>query len=402
MIPRVRFTLAAAFALVASAPAQSELDELIRRTNELKSFTASYTTSTSKDSERARVRIDYSAPSRVRVELSGGKVAASYWCVDDVYALTVAGEQPAHARLDYKLVRAHLAELERKLIAEFPACAARRGTPGALVSMRWWFDDKEQKANYNFEAAVSDDRTVLLGWLATLRSKKTELVREGELLTFKTDADRFRGTLSPATGFLVDWWGTSPNGEMHIHLDELALDQPVDAARFALPTATAGRDVSDDLLRSFTGGASRELRARVHRALASDAGAPWDEAARAKIERALREFHLVAVADALKPWRESAAKKRDGTAEHLRKLAATKTPEEIAVLRDKERGYLKKNLENLRSGFEARLLAPDGTADLPRSAELLALELAVVLRVFDETVRDPVTADFERALASDG
>jgi hypothetical protein len=392
-------------ALVRPAAGESELERLIERTNALSSFSLEFSVATkyvdpdAKPEQPQTIRIDYAAPGRLRVELTSEARSVSYWCIDGAYTLVAAGDEALHAHFDYGAVRARVAEIERAIAAHAPGVEHHGRAPGAAVGMRWYFDDKADKANYQVDAVWSDERRVVLGWLATLRSKEVELRADGERLEFTTDDGRFRGALSAQTGFLEDLWGKSPAAEAHIHLEKLSVGGEIDPARFALPSSKpAGRDVSEDLQRNFTGIAVREVRTRLYRVLAADAGEPWQDEARAKVERALREYHRVAVLEQMAPWlANTAAKKRDGIAERLRKLAETKTATEVAAVREKELGYLRDALDEIAAGFDQRLSVPTTETPLARGDELLAIEREVVARVFDEGVRQPTLAEFERA-----
>jgi len=245
------------------------------------------------------------------------------------------------------------------------------------------------------------NRTAVLGWLETLRQKKVAPKDEGESLSFDTD-NTFHAVISKSTGMLEQLDGKSPTGEMHLLLDTVVIDKPIDASQFKVQEGVSdGREVSDDLRRSVTHSVLGSMRDGVYSTIASDAAGPaWDDATKARISAILRALHERSIETTLEGWHEAALKKRDGVAERLRKLAADgKSAEEVAKVRELEKGYLNKALDDMRTGFTSRLIVPTLAMPLPRGAELLALETEVVGKTFDETVRAPAVADFEQGTA---
>jgi hypothetical protein len=386
----------------AAAPAKVTLDELIAKTNELKSFVASYQLTGSKPEDAAFVLVEYEAPDRLRVDriLKGGG-GSSMWCVGGVMTLQAHGPNAMRGAVDYSPIIGSLRPFQNLFEKHYPAARGLVGHAGAFVNARWWFDEKAGKANYLVEALWTQNRIALLGWLETLRQKQVAPTDDGEHLVYDTD-NAFHIVISKKTGFLEQLDGKSPSGEMHLVLSTVEVDKPLDASLFKVQEGvTDGRDVTDDLRRSVTHSVLSNMREGVYTTIAGEAaGAPWDDATKARIGAIWRAFHERSIETTLETWRETARKKRDGVAERLVKLAADgKTPEEVAQTRENEKGFLNKALDELRAGFTTRLVVPTLSTPLPRGQELLAIEIEVVGKTFDETVRAPVVADFEAATA---
>jgi hypothetical protein len=187
---------------------------------------------------------------------------------------------------------------------------------------------------------------------------------------------------------------------MHFKQLTLEIDKPIDPSRFKVQEGiTDGRECSEDLLRSLTRGVQGAMREGMYRVLAGEPGDPWKPEHVAKVSEVLAAFHDRAIQWAIEPWLADARKKRDSIVEHVKQLAHDGTSaEDLAKLRAKEVGFLEKALDELRSGFTDGLAPPKISTDLPRADDLLAIEIEVISKTFDQNIRGPFVREFERAI----
>ncbi|MEO6710337.1 MAG: hypothetical protein ABI054_12830, partial [Planctomycetota bacterium] len=375
------------------------LAELTRRSAELHSFTASYALTSTASPGTTEIRVEFAAPARVRVDRTAGKEHSSTWCVDGVLAMNSSdGERSSQGRADSAQVFAELESLEKALQQAFPRAVSRPGLASA-VGMRWEFDASSQRANLSIEPSLVDQGETALGWLKTLKQKGAVAREDQGLLHFETDS-AFQIAISPTTGFVQTFSGKSPKGEMNLVLVSLELDKPIDPARFALPSPVpAAKDLTFDLLRAVSRFAEVGLRQRIYDAMAGkDSPSDWDEAFQAKAASVLQPFYERALPKILESKAGLWNTTRDEVAQRIAAMRASgKSEEEVETLRQRESGYLEKQMRELEQGFLTRLLIPPTAADLPRAAELLALEKRSLSTAFRLKVSEPMISSFEAA-----
>ncbi len=377
------------------------LDLLIEQSAKVQTFSVLYRLTSTASEVPTTIRVDYQAPDKVLVERVAGPKSSSTWCVGGVMVLrSDESSQPMHGRIDSKSIYAELDALEQAVAAAYPAMKPRAERMETQVNMGWEFDTKEQKANFSLTSALVEDATTPFGWLTTLREKSVPAIEDGELLRFETDG-AFKIAIARKTGLLHAFAGKSPKGEVKLELLSASIDAPIDPARFALPEAGAGRDVSGELRRAINRVAEMSLRRRMYVAIASEPvgepPTPWNAEALAKIEPLLRAFHEHAVLGALRGFIDDAAKKRDGVTQYLKGLLEKgKTKDEVEAQRQKEIGFLTQRLDKLEQGVAKPIPLPVTKIELPRAAALSALEHDIVLDVFRTKVRAPTLAEFER------
>jgi len=382
--------------------APDQLAELTRSSRELRSFTAVFELSSGQDSGVSTLRIDYAAPARVRVEHSfGPEVRLSTWCVDGVLAVDDGKTQPrSHGRVDHAAILAELAPLERKLHDAFPDAPAAAALASA-VGMGWGLDAKSQRAQLVCEARLREPSASPLGWLELLQEQGAAAVEDGDVLRFETQG-RFRVALAKDSGFVREIKDAGPEGKLKLVLVSLESNHEIEAARFVIPPAAQGAvDVSADLARGLSRLAELGLRRRIYEAIAGgeESGA-WDSAVEARIESVLRPFHERVVPGTLAAWRERSRKIEAGVAERLAGMRkAGKSADEVEQSRQRELGYLGKQLDELEQGFLTRLSLPENARPLPRGALLLELEKRCLSEVFRTLVREPTLESFAKATA---
>ncbi len=377
------------------------LDDIIRSSREIHSFAAVFELTSTLEVDKTRLCIDFQAPAQVRVQRTCGPKLSTTWCVDGTLAIVSnEGDKPIHGRFDSGAVFEAIAPLEKTLHDTFPN-AAPRPALGAAVGMGWFFDTKNQKANFAVESDLREQSATPLGWLLTLQQKQAVAREDGELLRFETD-DRFHIAVSRQSGFLQEFSGTSPKGELHLALISLELNKPIDAARFALPSGPfAGTDISADLSRGIRVIGQQSLRSRIYAAVAGENSAPpYDDAMRAKIAAVFQPFYDRTVPETLATWFEKSRKLTAGVAERIAGMRKNgKSAQEIDQVLVKETGYLNKQLDDMEQGFLTRLAAPSTAKSLPHTAELLEQEKRAVSEAFRTQVRAPIVKAFEQATA---
>jgi hypothetical protein len=382
------------------ALAQSEeLDALMRRSLELRTFSAVFEL-TATESETTRLRIDYERPARVRVERSvNAQPVSTMWFVDGALAVR-ANEAGKHTfgRADPAQVLVELEPIELALHEAFPNAAARAMRAGA-AGMKWDFNPQSQTVDISIEVELNEPGPTPLGWLTTLKKKALRARTDGELLRFEKEP-HFALAISKRNGFLQEFRGTGPKGSMRLDLVSLELDQDLDPARFALPNPDAAfHDISAELERVILRGAQLELRHRIYAAAAGDEpSASWSAAEGTQITALLRLFHDVAVPKTLAAWLEKSQEIEDGVRQRLARLRELgKSAQEIEQTRQRELGYLNQQLDKFEQGFLSRLSIPESAAELPRAAQLLELEKAALSACFEAQVRAPTVASFLQA-----
>ncbi len=373
------------------------LADLTSRSADLRSFTAVYELTNTVSPGTTQIRIDYVAPARVRVDRTSGDLRATTWCVDGVLAMTGRDEKgDLQGRADSALACTELDPIEKALHAAFPK-ARPPAAHAAAVGMRWSFDNKTQQTNFSIVPQLALDSP--LGWLATLKQKAAVAREDGELLRFETDG-AFQIAISKQNGFLQQFAGESPKGEMHVALVSLELNKGVDASRFALPPQIpAARDITPDLTRMVTRDVQDDWRRRLYQVIAgADAPAVWDAAFLAKINSVIRPFYADIVPKTFAATFEEWNTIRENVTKDLLEMRkAGKSDEEVEQKRQRELGYLNKQLDKKQQSLETGLALPAGTTDLPRAKELLALEIQAVSDAYRSKVREPVLAAFETA-----
>ena len=360
-----------------------------------------YALTSTLENASCEIRVDYVAPDRVRIDRTAGGATSSMWLVDGVFAVSSAeGPKPARGRSDSAAVVAELAPAEQALLQAFPN-ARRRGTKRAAIGMNWGFDEESQKVTVALESQLRAADESPFGWITTLRRKAVPAVDEGAVWSFSTDG-HCRVTLSKATGFVQSLDAESPKGKLHMELLELSTEAEVDPARFHLPVAAEGPgDASESLTRVVRRMEEMDLRGRIYGAIAGDGAAAWDEALRARIDQVLRAFHGRTIQKAFEPWMERSRTIHTTISERLAKLrAAGNPPEEVEALRQRERGYLLKQLDEFEKTLATRLSEPELDSPLPRAAELFLREQGVLAEVFRAQVREPALEAYDRATGS--
>ena len=389
--------------IILSLLAATQLDALAdvsRRSAELRSFSATYELSGTASPATTQIQIDFVGPGRVRVDRTAGEQRTSMWCVDGELAMnSLGGEGPFQGRVDSAGLYAELEPMEKALHNSFPkarACSPR----SASVGVHWAFDDKSQQATFSIDAQLGGGFESPLGWLETLKQKHAVAREDKDLLHFETDG-AFQIAISKSSGFLEKFSGKSPKGEMHIALISVDQKAVIDPARFTIPPPSAGaKDITPDLQRTISRVAEIDLRQRFYEAMAvASPTGDWDEAQQAKIRTVLGPFYARAVSKTLGQTLERWTKIRETVALQIASMRKEgKTEAEVDQLRQREGGYLKKQLDDLEQGFLKRVSVPASAQDLPRAKELLALENQAVTEAFRTQVREPMLALFESAL----
>ena len=297
--------------LLAALARLDVLDDLIAKSAEVRGFTAVFDVTSNVPEAVSKIRIEYGGPKAARVDRIVGDKLTSMWCVDGVFTMASnEGPQPMFGRADSRAVYAELEPIEREILA---ACASlpHRAEAHSSVGMRWSFDAKEQKANYVIDTEISESARSPFGWLETLAQKQAVAVEDGETLRFETDG-AFRIVLSKSSGFLAEFHGQSPTGEMHVLRQSFELAVPPPERFVAAKSPEGARDISVELAKNLNRVAEVGLRRRCYAAMAGGDPAAWDDATKAKHSAALRPFLARSVVATMAPVMEDAAKKRDG------------------------------------------------------------------------------------------
>ena len=380
------------------------LDELIAKTSRLKSFTAIYemtlvaTDVTPATTSVVCIRIDYQAPDRAHVEMLAGADRVSQWLIGQAVTMYREGDAPSRTHVDFASIDAELAPIRRELEAAFPEAKVPRGDPGAVVYLRWSFNEKKQKADYDLSVMGEPASRTPLGWLAVLRDKGERFSTSDTRLIFDDDK-HFRAEVSRETGFVEDLQGTSPKGTLHLQLKSLERDAAIDPQKFLPANAPVrGVDQSGDARKQLLRAAASRLRNFIYKTIAGASGAAWDDVQRAKITAVLRAYHepaARATAESMGDWARDLGEK---TAAWLHQRQDDgHSADELASDRDGQLAKLEDSLDVRRSEYLERLTVPESPPVLPRGAELLELERAVATVAFEELIRAPIVRDFEHA-----
>jgi len=281
------------------------VDDLIARSNALKSFVATYRVhGRTTDAERREIegdlRVVYRAPEDLRVEFKcEGLHMRSVISRGKMSVLLEEGGKPSQhgeavegeASLQ---VRARIAGVFRE---KFPALGDVGGSPGlgVFVRMRVQPGTEAKRPEWHVEAGTGRGDSPLLGWLGQLKTSQAPLVPEGDLLVW-TAAEGVRISLRKGTGFVekvdVTYQGETRRG---LELQDLAVDGTVDDAEFATaevdPSAV---DISEAVGHGVKVTTLMAMRATILRKVreAVEAGTlEWSDETRARLGQVLRAYH---------------------------------------------------------------------------------------------------------------
>lgn len=391
------------------APDPAKIDELIRKTNELRAFDAEYKMSSGTDG--ASVRLAYRAPDECRFEVMGSLMVGRHGVVD--FRMSPPGGKAVWAKVS--LVDAGAAqarELSDAIAREFPAIGYSWTLPqewGPTFRMTLSTVDVGRHDDFHFDFAYSGSRGTLLGWLDFLkRSSDTSVEGEEDFVLRTPRGSELR--VSGRTGFVESMHGKGEQGEVSFELASLDLDPKFDHGEFDAPEPDSdARDASEQFAKQFGQLITSESGKRFSKWISEKvaAGKPgWDADARVHSRKVMVALLSVEVAADSRRWTDDTRKWIDGLEKWIRECRSSApggSGELSAEAQAKLHESRERLLETIRSAESSRLsgssLVPDDLADSKLKKDLEDLWDEAWTAAFTRIVHDPLVNAFDDTVA---
>jgi hypothetical protein len=389
----------------AEPTAASVLDELIARTNALKSFLARYHL---KKGEEVDVRFELAwlAPDRMRLVIEQGAEGelqlARTWILGSRLAVRSSrGDGEVFGELEF----AHPPEPAAGILSALQSAFQRAPTglgPGPQAVLAWGIDTESDKAEFDLRLVYqSEDRRALLGWLDAARRSDDALTLDEQHVVTRDALGRTEARISRTTGFvdhlrLVGTDGTTAE----LQIESLELDPELEASLFEVPApAEDAQDMFPDPVKAAFGGLSG-LR-RLAYAWADDALASgrrtWDETAQKDWRAAIELLQVASLERVHADMHKTVSERSDLLAKALREALGKAAPDDAGI-RAELREKVAPQRESLVTALDGELarylevlakpvLREPGSAHM---ADLGQIEREIVQRLFDGHVRQPL------------
>lgn len=281
------------------------VDDMIARSNALKSFVATYNFYyRSKDTERKEsegsVRLVYRAPEELFTELKTEDLRMNSAIANGRVSVLVEKEgrpfQHGEADLETILVqeRARIAHAFRE---KFPSLGEvdESFSLGAFVRFTWEPATKSKGPEFNFQAGTGRGDAPLLDWLSRLKRSSAKLGVEGDDVVWEP-AEGFRILIRKDSGFIEKIVATyAGETKTVLELADLSLDTEVKDAEFRFAEIDPSvADTSESLSKSLGMTELTSMRSSIHRKIreAIEAGTlDWTSDTRVGLGAVLRAFH---------------------------------------------------------------------------------------------------------------
>lgn len=392
------------------------IDDLIRRTNALESFSATYHLR-KRDGREGELVFLFRAPDRAKVTFSGEDMSVVACLTGDIcdfrmhepdkvpVAWTVEGADAAVRRLD---------ELRDLLSASFPEGFRSDDLPGGggiRFNLSSGQSESKDDTEFQWEIAIVPGLFSRLSWLDRLRDLTPIETGSSEDLVYSDDGEH-RWTLSGESGFIVKIERKTKDGyETGLRLEKLELDPKLEDSEFRVPVREPGvQDVSDRVRSGLLASALGYERWSLYRVIATmveDRRLEWDGASRDKADELFREVHARSLRSILGPWVESENAWIDQMVDWLRS-SLERIDRDDREGRDQLEGKVaeqRKSLESIlakaREDYRTRAIPPP--VEKVKSevyGELFPLEKEAFQRVFDENIEKPLLDAFDEKVGT--
>lgn len=381
------------------------LEELIERSNALRSFRATYVLEQPGE-PGGTIELAYLAPDRMRIDVREDAEASmrlvlsgSELCMAEVKP----GESPQHGRVDLRSVGPERTAALAALEWSFPSPRRDRLGAGPELLLHWHLDEETDKVDFSASIGWAPRRSSVLGWFEHIEEEGALAVDGTHLVQVHP---RYRARFSRETSFLEELRGERSDGKTFtVRLESLELDPELTAEAFAFPERPDGaRDLSEQMLQVQLDSVAlpivrRKLLGRIDRML--HAGhIRWSTSVTNELERALRVLHEPTIEEHGAKWSRSSSSEVEEFCEWIDRSRGAGVP--LATLRPE--------VEARRALFEERLAASLAAwnalldRELPEGessdwSQLLALEGRLVEQLHAQHVTDPTLERFDRATA---
>jgi hypothetical protein len=389
-------------------PDAALFDDLIRRTNELKAFSAEYRVRVPDTTDVITIRIRYRSPGEMWIAMSMGTVMSIRDGVMDFCASPPTGSA-ATARIPIgDWFRERRSRVTGTLYTELPQ--AKRDWPaevdcGVSLQLKVSPSRTDETENLEFQASCLCPRTALLSWLEIW--KKEDGVRfEGDDHLVWTTERGSRLQLSTRTGFLDRIEKQKANGKVVFELKTLDLDPKFDDESFALPEPPPGaEDASAGFGAQMQGIITQSIRAEYYRWIARhvlDQTLEWSPETQLHSRRVFELLHADGINSENEPWISKTKKWIEGLGPYFRDSYAR-----AAAEGEQSRGQVEEKVQEARDKINATLeqMLRSRTAqiDCPETvvsddglrSSLLDLEKQAVEHALENFVREPLLEAFD-------
>jgi outer membrane lipoprotein-sorting protein len=411
MLAQVFAALALSIAPVQDAAAEATpeavLDQLIARTNALKSFRASYHFKKG-DEVDVRFELVYQAPDRMRLEIQQGSEpqlqTARTWVIGSrliVRSTRGGGGGEVFGELDFE----HPPEPALGILVALESAFQREPTglgPGPQAVLAWGVDSGSDKAEFDLRLVYqSEDRRALLSWLDSARRSKDELALDEDFVLWRDAKGRTEARIARKSGFVEHLHLLGSDGtEASLDLVSVELDPDLDAALFEIPAPAKGAtDMFPDPIKAAFGGLPG-LR-RIAYGWADDAlesgRRAWDEALQNDWRETMQLLQNASLDRVHEGMEKTVSERSNALAAALREALGKAAPGDTQVLADlrdqaaRQRetlvGAIDQELARYQEVLAKPVLRDPGSEHVP---ELLSIERAIVARDFDARVRQPL------------
>lgn len=386
-------------------PDPALIDELIRKTNDLRGFLAEY--KASDDSESHTIRIAYRAPDEFRFEMEGMMLAGRGGVVD--VRLAAPDAKPAWARVSMAEKSEERARaLSEAIETEFGAGAASwklSAECGPLLEMRLKPIDGGQRDQFDVSMSYLCPRGPVLGWLETIQ-RSTHWTAEGDDHLVLRSPRGSEISVSGRTGF-VEWMRRKDErGSASVELASLDLAPKFEHGEFELPEpAPEAQDVSEAFGRQSGQVLTVAFGKKAYDWIAEQVAAGklgWDAGAREHTRRVVNALLAVEIASDSRRWTDNTRTWIEGLGKWIgecRRAASSggaALPDEVEARIHESR---EKMLETIRSAEGSRLngslLVSDKVSDSKLRKDLEDIADEAWTKTFARIVHDPLVNAFD-------
>jgi len=390
-------------------PATSEdpLAELVKKTNALEGFTASYRI-TDREGVTGHATLYYAAPDRARLSIEHNGNTVGVWITGEECIFDIDTDAHRYSRVRWK----DGTELERVVDADLRAMfpGAPRSTlsplgPGPSFKWDWFPAEGREPPSREVLLEFESNRSHLCGWLESVQRRSSSSRETDDELVWTMTASESEVRISRSTGFITVSKSTDPKSKGEDVLERLDLVPPGDET-FKAPKAIpqGAQDDSVETEQSMHEQSYLTARASIWLDLPNwidDGQVKWDEHSPEKLTRVFRTLHGArfgaSVKDKLKQKREQIDSTAQQLAARVRTLEPNDEPGLTSLIAERDRA-LTAFREQLRKQMEyhfEKLRAPDSVpADAPRRTEFLECERLALHAEFILQVTDPMLAYF--------
>jgi len=390
---------------VAEDPAAEDpVARLTERLAALDSFALDLTLESS-GSGKLLVELRYQAPDRARMVWHDERQRNTLWFVDGVLSLRTEGPTGAgHASFDAAALMAEVPSIHAALAREFPECLPGPDLgAGPLFHLDPNLSGRAEGPAIEVTLSFARTRPALFCWGFEHRARLGPLRLEEGRAIFGDPAALFL-ELSADRGIPTGGRARGGHGDATLELDRFEAHPELDPAVFEVPDPPPGsKDIGAGLAelarRPFTPVIQRRDLYQSLQGMFARGDVHWSEDTAARLGRVFRDLHRQVLP---RRYEEFIAQCDTTSAEEVERILGEYGARPVAERRQQvaeTRGHIEDAMRVKRTEYVEALTAPTGLWP-PVPAELLdrllALEREVGGALFDETVAEPILADYDR------